>query len=158
MPKPPVSSDDLSMPVLLRHARNTYGAAMRAALADAGYEDIPRSGLYVIGGLALKRGGRPLSELVEELKISKQMAGQLVDTLVVRGYLKRDVDPTDRRRLTITLTERGFAAAKVVGAARAAIDTELISRSGTKDVERARRVLAVLADIGSELNAQDEEL
>jgi DNA-binding MarR family transcriptional regulator len=157
MPKTPVPADDLSMPVLLRHARNAYGSAMRTALADAGYEDIPKSGLYVIGGLALKRSGRPLSRLIDELKISKQAAGQLVDTLVVRGYLKRDADPNDRRRLTIALTERGFAAAKVVAAARAMIDTELISRAGAKDVERARRALSVLVDIGNELNAEDEE-
>ena len=45
--------DDIVMPALLRHARNTYGSVMRQALAEAGYDDIPGNGLYVIGGLAL---------------------------------------------------------------------------------------------------------
>ncbi|NWO68016.1 hypothetical protein GY966_24405, partial [Escherichia coli] len=39
----------IPLPALLRHARHTYGAAMRAALAEGGYDDIPGNGLYVIG-------------------------------------------------------------------------------------------------------------
>lgn len=48
------------------------------------FDDIPANGPYVIGGLAL--GGEvPLSRLIQELRISKQAAGQLVDALVLRG-------------------------------------------------------------------------
>jgi DNA-binding MarR family transcriptional regulator len=86
------------------------------SLDAAGHDDIPKNGLYVIGGLARETGAHPLSELIEELRLSKQAAGQLVDTLVTRGYLKRDVDSEDRRRLTIALTARGRAAAKVLSA------------------------------------------
>ena len=135
------------MPVLLRHARTTYGSAMRAALAAAGYEDIPKNGLYVIGGLALHRGGHPLGDLIANLRISKQAAGQLVDTLVTRGYLQREVDAHDRRRLTVALTERGRDAANVQAAARAAVDASLLARAGAKDVERTRRTLAILIDM-----------
>ena len=73
------------LPALLRHARYTYGVAMYEALAKAGYEDVPKNGLYVIGGLALGAGDVPLGQLVKELRVSKQAAGQLVDTLVLRG-------------------------------------------------------------------------
>ncbi|MEZ5922708.1 MAG: hypothetical protein R3C60_15355 [Parvularculaceae bacterium] len=45
--------ETVSIPALLRHARFTYSAAMREALDAAGYSDIPKNGLYVIGGLAL---------------------------------------------------------------------------------------------------------
>src|SRR5208337_5613250 len=110
--------DDIAMPVLLRHARNTYGVAMRRALAEAGYDDIPGNGLYVIGGLALNREDIPLGQLIRELRISKQAAGQLVDTLVTRGYLARSADKDDRRKLTVALTERGRAAATAQAAAR----------------------------------------
>ena len=137
------------MPALLRHARNTYGVAMRAALVKAGYDDIPRNGLYVIGGLALD-GDHPLGELIDELQLSKQAAGQLVDTLVERGYLERDVDAEDRRRLNIALSLRGRAAAKVQAAARARIDAELLERVGERNVESARRALIALIQIGME--------
>src|ERR1700761_5078175 len=103
--------EEIVMPALLRHARTTYGAAMRKALAEAGCDDVPKNGLYIIGGLALGAGDAPLGQLVKELGVSKQAAGQLVDTLVLRGYLERMVDEEDRRRLTVTLTARGRMAA-----------------------------------------------
>jgi len=74
---------EIVMPALLRHARVTYGMAMRKALAEAGFDDIPRNGLYVIGGLAMGAGEVPLGQLVKELLVSKQAAGQLVDTLSI---------------------------------------------------------------------------
>src|SRR5271156_2033755 len=105
--------EEVALPVLLRHARNTYGSAMRRALDEAGYDDIPGNGLYLIGGLALEREDIPLGQLIRELRVSKQAAGQLVDTLVTRGYLDRAADKEDRRKLTVTLTERGREAAAI---------------------------------------------
>ena len=142
--------EEIAMPALLRHARATYGGAMRRALAEAGYDDVPGNGLYVIGGLALGAGGVPLGQLVRELGISKQAAGQLVDTLVMRGYLERTVDPEDRRKLTVTLTELGRAAAQAQAAAREKIDAALLAAVGPEDIARTRRTLAVLIDIGRE--------
>ncbi|MDG2534059.1 winged helix DNA-binding protein [Sphingomonas sp. HITSZ_GF] len=138
----------VAMPALLRHARHTYGAAMRAALAERGYDDIPGNGLYVIGALAL--GEAPLSQIIRELRVSKQAAGQLVDALVLRGYLDRQIDPEDRRRLTVTLTERGRAAADTQIAAREAIDATLAERLDAEKLHHAREVLATLIEIGRE--------
>ncbi len=138
---------DVVTPGLLRHARVTYGMAMRDALEAAGYDDIPRNGLYLIGGLALGKGATPLGKLIRDLRISKQAAGQLVDALVTRGYLNRAVDADDRRKLTITLTERGKGAAATQATAREKIDAELVARAGKDDVAAMRRTLAALIDI-----------
>ena len=146
------------MPALLRHARTTYGLAMRRALEEAGFDDVPKNGLYVIGGLALGAGEIPLGQLVRELRVSKQAAGQLVDMLVLRGYLDRTVDAEDRRKLTVNLTERGRAAAAAQAAAREKIDAELKARVGPEDVSRTRRTLAALIDLGNEQEAgQDDD-
>src|ERR1700756_5649251 len=118
--------DDVVLPALLRHARTTYGRAMRAALDEAGFDDIPGNGLYIIGGLALENRDIPLRDLIRELGITKQGAGQLVDALVMRGYLSRSVDENDRRQIIVTLTERGRAAAKVQAEARERIDAQLL--------------------------------
>lgn len=142
--------EEIALPALLRHARTVYGGAMRRALNEAGYEDIPKNGLYVIGGLALGAPGVPLGQLVKELRVSKQAAGQLVDTLVLRGYLERTVDPDDRRKLTVTLTERGRAAAAVQTAARKRIDAALLARAGRNNVRCTRRTLAALIDLAHE--------
>jgi DNA-binding MarR family transcriptional regulator len=149
--------EEIVMPALLRHARTTYGVAMRRALAEAGYDDIPKNGLYVIGGLALGPDAVPLGQLVKELRVSKQAAGQLVDTLVLRGYLERAVDPGDRRRLTVALTERGRAAAATQAAVREEIDAQLIARAGREAVSCTRRTLAALIDLGHEKEEQRKE-
>lgn len=140
--------EQVSVPALLRHARVTYGAAMRQALEAAGYDDIPKNGLYVIGGMAPAAGNVPLANLIRDLRLSKQAAGQLVDTLVTRGYLERAVDPHDRRKLIVTLTERGRDAAATQSAARDAIDAALKNRIGGRAVSAMRLGLATLIDIG----------
>jgi DNA-binding MarR family transcriptional regulator len=136
------------LPALLRWARRTYGEAMHKALAEAGCDDVPPNGLYVIGGLALGAGDVPLSVLVKELKLSKQAAGQLVDTLVLRGYLTRETDEADRRRFTVALTERGRHAASVQREARERIDAELLGRVGADAVAGARKTLGTLIEMG----------
>lgn len=137
----------IPLPALLRHARAAYGSAMRRALEEAGYGDIPKNGLYVIGGLALGAGDVPLAALIRDLRISKQAAGQLVDALVSRGYLSRAVDEQDRRRLVVTLTERGRAAAATQTAARERIDSALLAKVGPECVQHTRLALAALADM-----------
>ena len=152
-PHPPVS-----LPALLRHARAAYGSAMRSALEDAGYGDIPKNGLYIIGGLALGAGDVPLAALIRDLRMSKQAAGQLVDTLVNRGYLARIVDEHDRRRLIVTLTERGRAAAATQTEAREGVDSQLLARVGPKCVEHTRMALAALTEMAGwdEIPADDD--
>lgn len=147
--------EDVVMPALLRHARTAYGAAMRRALEESGYDDIPKNGLYVIGGLALGAGDAPLGQLIRELGVSKQAAGHLIDALVLRGYLERNVDDEDRRKLTLALTARGRAAAATQAAARQKIDAELMACVGEEDVRRTRRTLAILANMRSTDKAGD---
>jgi DNA-binding MarR family transcriptional regulator len=138
--------EQIAIPALLRHARHTYGRAMRSALEQAGYDDIPANGLYIIGGLALG-SDVPLRILVKQLGISKQGAGQLVDTLVMRGYLSRSVDEQDRRQLIVALTERGRGAAEVQARAREDVDRKLAAAVGEEDVHAARRALAALIEM-----------
>jgi DNA-binding MarR family transcriptional regulator len=137
--------DDVAVPALLRAARATYGSAIKEALEEAGCDDVPRNGAFVIGGTA--RTGAPLGDVITSLAISKQAAGQLVDSLVTRGYLERAVDPKDRRRLTITLTDRGLAAATVIRSAVERVDAELEGRVGSLYVAHTRATLAALIAI-----------
>ena len=134
--------DDVSFPALLRAARSVYAASVRGALERAGCDDLPSSGPYVVGAIA--RTGAPLSEIITQLGVSKQAAGQLVDLLVVRGYLDRAVDSGDRRRLVITLSSRGAAAATVIRSAVEAVDAALVERVGADYVAHTRATLGSL--------------
>jgi DNA-binding MarR family transcriptional regulator len=134
------------MPALLRAARTTYGSAIRAALADAGIDDMPRNGAFVVGAIA--RNGTPLSEIITYLGLSKQRSGQLVDALVDRGYLERALDPDDRRRMTVTLTDRGRLAANAGRKAVEDVDAALVARVGAETVMHARAALGALVELG----------
>jgi DNA-binding MarR family transcriptional regulator len=78
--------------------------------------------------------------------MSKQAAGQLVDTLVLRGYLERTPDAEDRRRLTISLTPRGDAAAAVARRAIASVDAAVQEHVGAADVTCTRQTLAAVME------------
>lgn len=138
--------EDVPLPPLLGAARGTYVAAIRHALIDAGFDDMPRSGASVISRIA--RRDRNLRGVAGELAVSKQAASQLVDTLVARGYVERAPDPDDRRRVTVGLTERGWSAAAAVRGAVEQVDAELATKVSRDDLARTRATLGVLADMG----------
>jgi DNA-binding MarR family transcriptional regulator len=144
--EPQNASNEASLPALLRAARNACAQAIRAELVAAGMGDLPRNGVFVLGAIA--RDSAPLADVVRQLGASKQAAGQLVDTLVNRGYLDREVDAADRRRLTVSLTGRGVAAARLARAAGARMEADLIARIGAANVAHARAALLALAGVG----------
>jgi DNA-binding MarR family transcriptional regulator len=139
------AADDV-LPVLLKPGRGVYGYFIRDALAEAGFSDMPANGGYVLG-LLEPSGSAALSDVISDLGVSKQTASQLIDTLVVRGYLDRSVDPEDRRRVLLTLTERGRAASDVVYATAQNIDARLVAIVGAERLLHTKETLAALLSL-----------
>jgi DNA-binding MarR family transcriptional regulator len=137
--------DDIAIPALLRGARGTYAQAIRIELAARGFDDLPRNGGFVLGGIA--RNGAPAVGMIVGLGVTKQAASQLIDTLVTRGYLTRDVDAVDRRRVAVTLTDRGQAAADAVRSGVDAVDGELARLISPAELAGLRAGLAALGDL-----------
>jgi DNA-binding MarR family transcriptional regulator len=137
--------EDIALPALLRAARNTYACAIRQPLAEAGFDDIPRNGIFVIG--AISRTEAPLAEIIRWLGSSKQSAGQLVDALVLRGYLERAVDDEDRRRLRVSLTERGRAVAAITREVVEGLERRLLEKVGKERLAHTRSTLMTLATL-----------
>ncbi len=144
--------EDLLLPVLLAEARKTYGRAIRESFAAEGFDDIPRLGSRLLGGM-LRFGGQP-DDIAKDFGISKQAASKLVDALVVRGYLDRSVDPADRRRMKLALTERGEAAAKASWAATDRVDRELEAAVGAKAIAQMRGTLGTLVTLRGEASGR----
>jgi DNA-binding MarR family transcriptional regulator len=103
---------------------------------------MPPNGGYVLG--IIGPGGLPLSDVISDLGVSKQTASELVDTLVVRGYVERTEDPRDRRRVFLTLTDRGNAASDAVSAAAAEVDARLVAMVGAERMAHTKETLAAL--------------
>jgi DNA-binding MarR family transcriptional regulator len=141
--------DDVVIPALLRAARGSYAQAIRARLSEAGCDDLPRNGGFVLGGMA-NHGGSAV-DMIRGLGVSKQAASQLIDTLVLRGYLTRDLNPDDRRRMRIELTERGREAAAAVRSGVEAIDTELAQMLTPTELAGLRSGLTALGHIKERL-------
>jgi DNA-binding MarR family transcriptional regulator len=142
-------ADQVVLPALLRAARGSYGHAIRHNLEAAGFDDLPRNGAFVLGGMA--NHGGSAAGLIRELGVSKQAASQLIDTLVVRGYLERRVDTDDRRRMTIELTDRGRAAAQAIRAGVVAVDDELAGLISPEELAGLRAGLVALTTIRERL-------
>ena len=146
------TENQIVIPALLRAARGSYAQSIKAHLTEAGFDDLPRNGPYVLGGL-VDQGGSA-AQVIEELGVTKQAASQLIDLLVLRGYVERQVNAEDHRRLTITVTERGRAAATAVRAGVVAIDAELSRRISPAELAGLQAGLAALADIKEHLKAR----
>ncbi len=147
---------EIGIPALLRAARGSYARAVRASLAEADFSDVPRNGAFVLGGMVNQ--GIEAGLLIRQLGVSRQAASQLIDTLVVRGYLERSPHPADRRRLTIQATERGRAAATAVRSAVTAIDEELAENITPEQLAAMRAGLIALCDIRDRLETEAQAL
>ena len=140
--------EELALPVLLAEGRMTYGRAIREGYAEAGFDDIPKLGPRLLGGI-LRNGGAvgSVSNVGRDFGISKQAASKLIDTLVLRGYVERGVDPEDRRLITLELTERGEAAAEISSEAVNRVDGELEKAVGANAIRGAREVVGALVEL-----------
>jgi DNA-binding MarR family transcriptional regulator len=145
-PDLPFSLDaGVALPVLLRPGRSVYGLFIRDALVEAGCSDMPANGGYLLGRIA--GHGTPLGDVIADLGVPKQTASQLVDTLVIRGYVERTVDPDDRRRVLLTLTERGRLASDIVMDTAQQIDARLLAVVGAERMRHTKETLAALLDL-----------
>ncbi|MGP0035767.1 MAG: MarR family transcriptional regulator [Solirubrobacteraceae bacterium] len=138
--------ESVPIPQLMLDARGSYGDLARQALTEAGCDDVPDQGGFVLAGLD-ETEFTPQAEAVAGLRRSKQRSSQLIDTLVLRGYLERRNDPDDRRRMSVRLTERGRIASAAIQAAVDTIDAELARRLTLEELHGLRAGLAALADI-----------
>jgi DNA-binding MarR family transcriptional regulator len=137
--------DDVPLPQLLRETRDAYRDVIGRALADAGCDDLPRNAVVVLTGLdhaEPEAAFSPQAGVVASLGLSKQAASQLIDTLVLREYLERRIDPDDRRRMGVRLTGRGRTAAAAIQTATDAIEAELATLITADELHGLRAGLA----------------
>lgn len=142
--------EDAPLPRLLREARDVYRGAIQQALSEVGCDDIPRSGVLVLAALDYsgpEPSFSPQAEIVASLGLTRQAASQLADTLVLRDYLERRVDPEDRRRMELRATARGRIAALAIRRSIDAVDAALAERITATELHGLRAGLAALREL-----------
>jgi DNA-binding MarR family transcriptional regulator len=98
------SGADLAL-LLLGGFRSLVDAAT-AELALRGYEDVRP--VHDFAMRAIAGGADNASELGRRLSVSKQAAAKTIVVLQERGYVARDPDPRDARRMRLQVTPLGF--------------------------------------------------
>lgn len=82
-------------------------ADARVELAARGYEDVRPTHDFALH--AIVDGADTASALAKRMGVTKQTTAETISTLVARGYIERESDPEDRRRVRLRVTERGAA-------------------------------------------------
>ena len=115
------------------------------AIQDAGFDDWTLAQVRVFQRLA--PDGSRLTDLADQVQMSKQSAGVLVDQLERLGYVRRVPDPTDGRARLIVIEERGRRAAEVAMATSTEILAEWKAFLGTRNFTLLHQILDQLREI-----------
>ena len=111
-------------------------------VAEAGYPDLrPVHGLAF---QALRGPGITSTELAQRLGVTKQAAGQIVDDLEERGYVRRQPHPGGGRRRLVVLTDRAHDHLEVAGRVLHGLEAELAGQLGDANLAGLRGDLARL--------------
>jgi len=129
---------------LLRRVTRRYGAAIRSALDEAGHAQLPQQGFWAVNALEIR--DRTAVELVDLMEITKQAVSQLIESLVGLEYVERHADPDDKRRVVLRLSDKGRAAASVIGDAADSVEHEMSRRLGKETLLELRRALEGFVD------------
>jgi DNA-binding MarR family transcriptional regulator len=141
-PRPPRTAG-VPLARLLAMAYRHLIDRLHERLAEHGYHDVrPSYGYVLLAARDAPIGGRELAEL---LGVTKQAGSQLVDAMVLGGYVRRRDHPDDARARLIELTPRGRAFLRTVEQIYSGLEDEWAAVTGRRQLEAVRRdVTAVL--------------
>lgn len=93
--------------LLLLAGFRTLAERATAELAARGYDDVRPVHDFALHSIL--SGAENASELGRAMSVTKQAAARTIGVLEERGYVAREVDETDRRKLRLRVTDRGLA-------------------------------------------------
>ena len=114
--------------------------ALNSALADL---NLTAAEINALANLA-ERGALNVRELSAETGTRATTLTGVLDRLENRGYLTREMDPTDRRSFRLPLTEAGVVVAGRIQAAVAALERDALARLSPTQIAGFHAVVAAL--------------
>ncbi len=99
------------------------------------------------------KGACGVSELADEMGVTRAAASQLLQRLVQQGVVERSEDPRDRRNRRMALTEAGREVAQRSMQARQNWLYELSERLSAEEQDQVAEALQVLVERAAELDA-----
>ncbi len=80
-------------------------------------------------------------ELAKNMGLSASRISRVIEKLVVDGYLDRNVDKTDRRAITLCLTENGKKIRAEIDKSRQECEARLLNVLPESDIEKFREII-----------------
>ena len=94
------------------------------------------------------------ADIQNGLHVTRPAISQMLNSLEDRGYICREIDERDRRRLIITLTPKGVNILEAMKEYADRVIAETISRFGEENTVRLISLLNRFADISDELKSE----
>jgi DNA-binding MarR family transcriptional regulator len=134
-------STDLPLTVALRVANRRASRLAARHLEPLGLDEL-LAGILLLAGAS---GGCTQRELIDGTGSDKSSMVRAVDTLEERGLARRTPHPVDRRARWIQVTDEGAALLDRLGAARTAVEEQLLAPLPPEERQRFRHLLAGFA-------------
>jgi DNA-binding MarR family transcriptional regulator len=143
VPEPEPAS---TTPTLLRTAYNVLSGAIYRAVTQAGAPGLRPAHGNAMEMLAIEDGLR-LTDIADRAGMAPQSMGELIDDLVVKGYLRRQEDPADRRAKRIYLTAKGHGTVLASQQAVHQAEEQVQALLGARRYQQLRRDLVRIAQL-----------
>jgi DNA-binding MarR family transcriptional regulator len=98
--------------------------------------------------------GLSLTEIQHATHVSKAALSQMFTSLARRGYVIRETDPTNRRKITVELTEAGHRLVDEAKSDVARLLDQVLSRFGEDKAWQLIGLLGELSDITDEIRQE----
>lgn len=92
-------------------------------------------------------GPQSVGELAAALGVSEPSASQIVDRLAQRALVRRDPDPSDRRRILVSITGEGERLLDVVRSSRVVAAERLLEQLDDESLQALAKGTRALADV-----------
>lgn len=97
-----------------------------------------------------------VSGIHRDLHFSKPAISQILNSLEKKGYVMREIDADDRRKITVTLTEKGKHLCEQAQTRTDNLLDEIILRMGEEDMKQLMSLFTRLADIIEAIKAETD--
>jgi DNA-binding MarR family transcriptional regulator len=101
-----------------------------------------------------RHGPTPLGELHREFGHKRSTLTSVIDRLENRAWVRREINPADRRSFVIRLTRRGRAPARGVTEALDRLEAEVHGAVSRRDLQGVEAVAAALNEAVGQLTPQ----
>lgn len=101
--------------------------------------------------------GQPvnISKIQCRIHATKPATSQMLKALEQKGYIQREIDPSDRRKISVRLTPTGDVILAQSRTYSNSVLDEMISRFGEDNAKELVRLLSLLADVSESLRPED---